>query len=222
MPTKKAAAPAAGVQIIELPRLNTQTLTVTLVGDSPLIMHRWSEKAKREMLDKQMKRARVAKAAKNPEEDYEQSIYRDANGQPCFPATAFKCAAVDACSHLAGITKVQARGAFHVIGEMVPIYGQPAMREDMVRLSGPGGVADIRHRAEFKKWWTGFEVQFNANVLSPAQILNLFATAGFAIGIGEWRPQKDGIYGRFHPATEADLDLMSETAAPPLKVVAND
>lgn len=39
---------------IELPRLAVQMMDVTLIGDTPLIVHAWSLKAKREMLDKQM------------------------------------------------------------------------------------------------------------------------------------------------------------------------
>ena len=47
-------------------------------------------------------------------------------------------------------------------------------------------------------------VAFNANVLSAEQIVNLFNTGGFGIGVGEWRPQKDGPFGRFHVATTGE------------------
>lgn len=30
------------------------------------------------------------------------------------------------------------------------------------------------------------------------QIVNLFNVAGFACGVGEWRPSKDGSFGTFH------------------------
>ena len=61
MPVSKATA------AIELPPLNIQTIQLMLVGDSPLIVHAWSEKAKRQMLDKQMKKATKAKEAKDPQ-----------------------------------------------------------------------------------------------------------------------------------------------------------
>jgi hypothetical protein len=30
--------------------------------------------------------------------------------------------------------------------------------------------------------------------------MNLLNTAGFAVGVGEWRPEKDGQYGMFRVA----------------------
>lgn len=182
--------------VIELPRIDIQRIEVKLSGDAPLICHKWSEKAKKEMLAKQMKKATQKKAAKNPKKDYEESLYKHPDGGYGFPTVAFKAAAIDACSHISGVTKVLARGSFHIDGELVKITGRPSMREDMVRIGM--GTADIRYRGEFKKWSTKFVVRYNASVITPEQIFNLFNTAGFAIGVGEWRPQKNGSYGLFH------------------------
>jgi hypothetical protein len=181
---------------IVLPKLNIQRAVLTLVGDSALICHAWSEKAKKLMLDKQMKRAKTAQAAKDPQQDYQDSLYAHPDGGHGFPSCAFKAAAVDACSHVSGVTKVEARGAFHIVGDMAKIIGTPEPREDMVKIAM--GTADIRYRGEFKQWSTTLEIRFNANVLSAEQIINLFDTAGFAIGVGEWRPQRDGSFGMFH------------------------
>jgi hypothetical protein len=148
------------------------------------------------MLDKQQKKAKQAKQAKDPEKDFEESLYPHPYGGYGFPVVAFKSAAVDACSHIDGVTKVLARGAFHIDGELAQIAGTPTSREDMVRIGQ--GVADIRYRGEFAEWSTELHIRYNANVLSPEQIGNLFNTAGFAIGVGEWRPAKDGSYGMFH------------------------
>jgi hypothetical protein len=181
---------------IGIPALNIQTISIKIVGDSPLICNNWSAKAKKEMLDKQMKRAKGAKEAKNPEQNYEESLYRHPEGGFAFPAIAFKAAAVSACSHVGDITKVAARGAFHVVGQWVRIEGEPRMRQDMVRLGGL--TADIRFRGEFPSWSASITIRYNKNVLSVEQISNLFNTAGFAIGVGEWRPEKDGDFGMFH------------------------
>ncbi|MDK1386381.1 hypothetical protein QN224_13275 [Sinorhizobium sp. 8-89] len=214
------AAPKKQEIGIELPRLDIRLMEVTVIGDSPLIVHAWSEKAKREMLGKQMKTAKQAKEAKDPRADFESSLYRLADGGYGFPSIGFKAAAVTACTSVAGITKVAARQAFHILGEDVDVIGAfegtrarhnlvrieggaPSMREDTVRVGM--GMADLRYRGEFADWYAKLLVRFNANVLSESQILNIVNVAGFAVGVGEWRPEKDGMSGMFHVATEADL-----------------
>jgi hypothetical protein len=195
--TKIVTRETAGPQEIVLPQLRLRTIKVTLVGDSPLISHKWSEKAMKMMLDKQMKKAKAGREAKNPKKDYEDSLYKMSGGKYGFPAIAFKAAAVNACSHVDGITKVVARGAFHIPLELVEIKGKPQPRKDIVRIDR-GSTADIRFRGEFKKWSCEVPIVFNENVISAEQIANLLNTAGFAIGVGEWRPQKNGNFGMFH------------------------
>ena len=205
---------------IELPALKIGLMEVTVIGDSPLIVHAWSQKAKREMLDKQMKKAKGAKEAKDPTADFEASMYRLADGGYGFPSVAFKNAAVTAATSIAGITKIAARQAFHILGEGADVSGAfngaksrvnliriegdpPAMREDMVKIAM--GTADLRYRPEFTTWRARLLVRYNSGVLSEAQILNLLNTAGFAVGVGEWRPEKDGMNGMFHVAAEQEL-----------------
>lgn len=196
---------------IELPRLAIETIQIPIIGDSPLIVHKFSEKAKKQMLDKQMKKASVGKEAKDPWRDFVESMYwldgmpenpteEDVTkGRFGFPAVGFKAAAVTACTSIGSITKVAARQAFHVEGEFIEIQGNaPSMREDIARVGM--GTADLRYRGEFDPWKAVLTVKYNANLLSAAQVVNLFETAGFAVGVGEWRPERDGPYGRFHVA----------------------
>ena len=187
--------------IIELPELRKVSVQIRLIGDSPLIVHRFGEKARKMMLDKQMGKAKSGKEAKNPEADYEESMYRTEDGLPGFPAIAFKAAAVNAAND-AGIQKTLARRAFHVAGEIIPIEGEPFMREDMVRIAM--GTADIRHRAEFRHWAVTLDVTYNAGIISLEQLINLFQIAGFGVGVGEWRPERNGTYGTFHVAGEGE------------------
>lgn len=243
---------------IELPKLNIEMMQLVLVGDTPLICHAWSQKAKLEMLNKQMKKATAGKEAKDPERDFLDSLYsmssgaaasaygaaqagkkkapepikgvhvvadRAVGGEWGFPVIAFKAAAVTACTSIGGITKVMARQAFHVIGDMKTDYSgktafsgelariqgaDPRMREDMVRVGM--GTADIRYRGEFWPWFVKLTVRFNANVLSAGQIANLFNTAGFGVGIGEWRAERDGSSGLFHVGEETEVGALLKAA----------
>jgi len=112
-----------------------------------------------------------------------------------FPAVAFKACAIRGAKSL-GLVMADMRGAFHIPVEYVTLDGDRTMRSDMVRISH--STSDVRFRAEFQKWSTTFDVVFNASVISPTMIFNMFTTGGFSCGIGEWRPEKGGDYGRFH------------------------
>jgi len=72
---KLAAAPVQEQESVGFVGVEISVLNLDIVGDSPLISHRWSEKAKKAMLDKQMKKAKQAKEAKDPEEDYRESLF---------------------------------------------------------------------------------------------------------------------------------------------------
>jgi hypothetical protein len=206
VPGAAPAKPAAKGAVIVLPKLDIRTITIRIVGDAALVSHRWSEKAKKQMIDKQTGVASAGKEFKNPENDYSESLYRHPGGGWGFPAIAFKNSAVAACTSLgkAVATKVGARQAFHVVGELVRIEGEPSMREDMVKL--PSNVADIRYRGQFVEWACDLTLRYNARVLSAEQIINLMNTAGFAVGVGEWRPEKNGSFGLFHVEAEPFAD----------------
>jgi hypothetical protein len=185
-------------QEVKLAGLAVERIRLRLVGSSPLIVHKWSEKAKKQMLDKQMKRASQGKVAKDPEQDYRESLYIREDGSYGFPAVAFKAAAVRAGTYC-DMKMVFLRGAFHVEGDLVQVEGEPEPREDMVRVGM--GTADIRYRPQFPKWATELDITYNSRALTPEQIVNLFEIAGFAVGVGEWRPEKDGQFGRFRVET---------------------
>ncbi len=187
---------------LEIPKIELAHFQIKLVGDSSLIMHKWSEKAKKQMLDKQMKVAKTGRDAKDPEKDFQECIYYTKEGDYGFPSVAFKNASVSACRFTDGTKMTVARGAFHVEGEFVKIDGEPVPREDMVRVGM--GTADIRYRAEFPNWTATVFVTYNKHAMSMEQIINLFNLAGFGVGVGEWRPEKNGQFGRFHVATEGE------------------
>ena len=198
-----------------IPPIETKTFTVKLIGDSSLITHKWSAKAMKMILDKQTKKAGNGKEAKDPWADYCDSMYwlTDKPEKPTeedienarfgFPAKAFKACAIDA-GYQQGIIpkKTTARGAFHIIGEMVEIEGRPQIREDMVRVGM--GAADIRYRGEFPEWSVLLTIRYNPRAMSAEQIINLLNFGGFSNGVGEWRPEKDGDHGTFHVAVNGE------------------
>lgn len=63
-------------ETIEIKPIGIETIDITIVGTTPLIVHAWSEKAKRMMLDKQQKKKTGAKNdIKIPVNDFMDSLY---------------------------------------------------------------------------------------------------------------------------------------------------
>jgi len=181
-------------EVINLPDLKQRDVIMRLRGTAPLLMHKFSEKSRREMLDKMMGKAKAGKRElRDPERDYKESMYIREDGAYGFPALAFKNAVVTAANDV-GIQKVLARRAFRVVGdELVKIEGEPTMREDTVRVGM--GATDLRYRAEFREWRCGIAVSFNEGVMTLEQLINLFRIAGFGVGVGDWRPERNGQHG---------------------------
>lgn len=213
------------VESIEIKPVEIIELDVRITGDSPLIMHRWSEKAKREILDKEMGKTKKAREIKRPVNDFCRSMYwmdgepgEDATddeimeavqtGRFGFPVTAIKQAAISAAFR-SGMSKdkVSLQGAFFIDGvgeeQLAEVKGdKPHMREDMVRVGM--GSADIRYRGEFDSWHMDLHLRYNKNgQYSLEQIMNILNLGGFCCGIGEWRPEKAGQNGMYHLSTTA-------------------
>lgn len=197
------------VTTISIPAMDIREFDLRIVGDTPLISHAWDEKANLMMLNKQMKKATTGREARDPFKEFVTSLYwlsekpenptmEDVQaGTFGFPVIAFKAAAVDGGYQSGALDKkTTARGAFQIVGDMAVIEGTPEMREDMVRIGM--GTADLRYRGEFKTWATTLHIRYNARAMSIEQIINLFNIGGFACGVGEWRPSKDGAFGTFH------------------------
>jgi hypothetical protein len=187
---------------IQIDRIAAEIISVPIIGTTPLIVHRFSEKAKRKMLDA-MQGRKSPKEAKDPEAEYEAAFYRFADGGYGFPAIAFKAATVEA-SRFYGkdVTKVGLRQFVFMKGEvgvdgqaLVRIDGEPKMREDTVTV-GRGGH-DLRYRPEFTEWRTMLEVVYVTSMLTRSSILSLIDAGGMGVGVGEWRPEKNGDFGTY-------------------------
>lgn len=192
----KAITTGDKIKPILIPPLEITQTVIEIVGTSPLITHKWSEKAKKEMRDKHMGHATLKKEPKDPDADFNAARYLDAKGRDCVPGLAFKNAAVEA-GVMVNVFKTTLRKAFFVTDELIPLTfkGRPVMREDMVRNSN--GQPDIRYRPMYEEWSCKVKVQFNPRMITAEQLVNLFNNAGASVGICEWRPEKDGIFGRF-------------------------
>ena len=169
-------------EVITIQPVEKVTAEITIIGETPLIVHAWSEKAKKEMLDAQQGKAKGKKKDfKNPVADFIRSMYwldgmpnipDGATEEECeqifndaiakgarfgFPAVAIKKAAVSA-AYRQGITKdkVSANGSFWLLGindvEFVEIESDEPPVMREDMVKIGMGTADLRYRGEFKNW----------------------------------------------------------------------
>jgi hypothetical protein len=209
MSTKTKASPngaeatTGAAEAITLSPLRQETLEVPILGVTPLIPHRWSEKAKRMMLQAQQGKARQKKEPKDPAQEAADATYWLPDGRPGMPATAFKAAIAGAARHFEGVTMTMLKECVFVIGEgaeqLVAVEGEITMREDTPR--NASGVADLRYRNQIWPWSTTLTIEFLKSQLTSEAVVALVDAAGFG-GVGDWRPSapksKTGTFGRFH------------------------
>lgn len=209
-PSKNGSS--AKVEPIMLERLDRRTAIIPIVGETELIVHKFSEKEKKKMRDLQGQKVRSKKEPKDIMAEYLSSIYwmdEDAEQDPSaarqgFPAVGLKNAICSGARFFDGVTMTSMKVAVRVLGEgteqLVPLeFGENRMREDMVRVAN--GNADLRYRAAYWPWKMNLHVVYAANLLSLEALVNLTNAGGMG-GIGEWRPSAPksmtGIYGAFH------------------------
>lgn len=195
---------------------------VWLVGDTPLIVHAWSEKAKREMLAKQVKAVKQGREVRDPESDYQSSLYQIGDKVYGFPVTAFKAAITSGAHKDKGLARTAVRAGLWLDATMtrvapalagavcdlplLRIWGSdPEMREDMVRVgAGLNKTASLAYRAQFTTWAVKLTGRFDKSAITIEALADLMQTAGTSFGIGDWRNEKNGVFGAFHMADETE------------------
>jgi hypothetical protein len=194
---------------------------VWVVGDAPLICHAWSEKAKREMLRKQIQQIKAQRAeARDPHEDFTNSLYDMGDGVYGFPPTSIKLAMISIAHVDRGVAKSDVQRAIFFDADIISVRpalagaicdmplvrivaGAPEMREDMVRIgTGLRKTANLAYRGQFFPWAVNLTGRFFSDTIREEALINLIYWSGLSIGIGEWRNEKNGMMGSYHPAEE--------------------
>ena len=195
--------------VITLEEMQQSVLTTRIIGISPFIQHKWSEKAIQMMRDKHAGVRVKNREIRKPEEEFRDAAYVCEDGRFGFPAGGIKACLIGAAHKDIGLEKTLLRKSLFIIPDD-PINNlialetdDPLMREDTVRVGA--GSTDLRYRPEFRNWSMILNFEFDAQSLTQPTILNLVQRAGFGVGLGEWRPEKGGEYGRF------EVDVNFET-----------
>lgn len=190
------------ISILEISYGKTDFL---VLGKTPIILHRMSEKVVNEFLLPKGKKTAADKANSlkhNPYQEFRDAPYTssDPNSDTfiCHLATSFKKAIAGAALDIPGATKSQISRLLWVEGERIPIYGIPKLHMSITRSSDINHTPDVRTRCIIPEWAAVVTVRYMIPVLNETVVANLFAAAGMIQGIGDWRPQKgSGTFGQF-------------------------
>ena len=219
--SKKETEKSEKAEMITISAPNFKTGVVWIRGTAPLVIHKFSEKARRMIRQKQEAGSTAKnsknKAAKDFTDCFNQARHISFDGWDGIPASAFRNACIDAVSLVKGCTKVDTRKSLFFEADgfdntegkpLVKIYGQkPIQFEDMVRLAT--GVCDISVRPQWLEWGARLRFRYDADQLTANSVVNLIARAGMQVGICEGRPgskRSNGCgWGTFELSDEATV-----------------
>ena len=172
--------------------------SVKLVGISPLLLHRNSPE-----LEEMLKKCRNNQAKQEIEEkNYELYLYRDENGKPYIPSIMLTRSFVEAAKN------------FYEEGRGKKTYknifggGLVFIKEDKIPLKTKTGWKPfktyvrvqrnrvLRVRPQIDDWSLEFTLCVDESV-SPQVVKQVIEYAGVYCGLGDFRPQCSGPYGRF-------------------------
>jgi len=198
--------------IISVAEVQKESILVHVLGTSPLICHRMSEKVKRELLLPKGKKTAADKAATakhNPLQEFRDSPYtlrEDDNPTWIgFLASAFKSAMRTAAIDVPGAKGAQIGRLVYVDGDKIPIFGIPEVFCAVTRSSDMNRTPDVRTRAIIRHWAAILPISFVSPIIKANAVINLLAAGGISAGIGDWRPEKGkGSYGQFKIVNDDD------------------
>ena len=215
MAASKTAA-AAKTETIEIMQVEKATMDFFILGTSPIILNRMSQKVWHELLAPKGKKTAADKASTmkhDPLREFRDSPYiLDDLNSPAklgILPTAFKRSMGTAALDMPGAKKAQILRLVYVHGEMVPLYGIPKVFMAITRSADMNKTPDVRTRAILPEWACRLSISFTRPILREQGVANLLAAAGFQSGVGDWRQEKgSGSYGSFKLVGPDDPDFL--------------
>lgn len=212
----------ATAEAIEIRPPNIQRLETTVIGVSPLLICRFSQKAMEAIEAKQAagstgKKAKgAARPARDFDADFEGARHISADGWDGVHAGAIRNGMIDAC-RLVGFQMVLAKMSIFVDADGFDVVdGVPLLRiigpePEKNRMMGRNkdGSFDLRIRPMWRRWRLNLRLAYDGDQFKPSDVMNLLSRVGMQVGIGEGRPfsrNSPGMgMGLFRLASEHDV-----------------
>lgn len=221
MKAKTATVDKSGDSEIYVKEVTQGVADFYIVGDSPIICNRMSEKAKHELLMPKGRKNAAEKASSlkhSPYDEYRESPYTSqdprAETRLQLLATMFKCAMRTAALDMPGATKAQIGRLLYVEQERVSLFGVPRLIMSVTRCKDINRTPDVRTRMIVPHWACKITVRYVTPIIRPQSVANLLAAGGFTSGIGDWRVEKgSGAFGRYRLCQPDDPAYLQIVAA---------
>lgn len=176
---------------------------ITVKGITPLLLNRVGPEELLKIRDK-IKEPKGA-PRKTPREECEGKVYKDAKGQPYIPANMLWACLVAAGQHVRLDGKRQMSTAkstllpqFLTIEDTAMTLDTPGWEVDIQQGRNPnGGELVVLCRPRFDVWSFNVKVQIDTREIAEEKIRELFDLSGKRCGLGDFRPNRKGIYGQF-------------------------
>jgi hypothetical protein len=201
-----------------------KTFIATIEGTTPMLQNRFDETA--EMADANSRKVHIRK--EDPREVAERAAHRNADGHLFFPG-----AAIARLLREAGSAHKQ-RGSRKSLRYIIPAailvqeekiilrdsFGEPITdfevdSRSVVIPSTKGRI--MRHRPRLNSWACEFTLEIDDDTIDPVLAHQLLVEGGSKIGLGDFRPEKGGPFGRFHVVAWSELKAVK--AEPKMKGV---
>ena len=179
-----------------------KTVSIEIQGITPLLIRRFGEEAEQKG---NTRRVEIQRAT--PREQAKKSAYIAKDGTFYFSA-----ASIPGCMKNAGANH-KSIGSRKSLRFVVP-SAVSMMTDSVTILNAKGPAKDfevdsrpvtipatkgrvMRHRPRFDRWSAKFELLIDDSLLSVETAHQLLNEAGMSYGIGDFRPEKGGPFGRF-------------------------
>jgi len=196
---KKSSGVVSTTETITITPLKEGILRVKLVGLTPYMQNRFSQKALNQLkstheLGSAGKKGRK-KEPRDFQKDFEGAKHISTEGWTGVPAAAFRNACIDAC-RMCGFKMTHARMSIFIQHDgLDKVDGQPlvkldgdACEENLSYVRNETGVVDLRCRPMWRNWSINLTVKFDLDQFTKSDVANLLNRAGKQVGIGEGRP----------------------------------
>ena len=192
---------------IATPRRVTNELlhvAVTCRGKTPLLMNRVSEEELLKIRDK----VKAPKGAPRPapREECEKKVYVDLDGKPYLPVNMLYSCLVAAGQHVRldgkkqiSTAKSTALPTFLTLDDTSIALNAPKPWEvDLRQGRNPnGGELVVLCRPRFDEWAFTVNITIDTRQIAEMTMRELFDIAGVRCGLGDFRPNRKGIFGQF-------------------------